>query len=33
MKEDIVYLQHILECIGNINEYAPEGKEQFFQSK
>jgi uncharacterized protein with HEPN domain len=33
MKEDRVYLTHILECIQNIEEYVPEGKDQFMYSK
>jgi uncharacterized protein with HEPN domain len=33
MKDDRVYLTHILECIQNIEEYVPEGKDQFMYSK
>lgn len=29
MRDDRVYLTHILECIQNIEEYAPEGRDQF----
>jgi uncharacterized protein with HEPN domain len=33
MKDDRVYLTHILECIQNIEEYVPEGRDQFMYSK
>ena len=33
MKDDRVYLTHILECIQSIEEYVPEGREQFMYSK
>ena len=32
MKDDSVYLQHILECIRRIEEDAAEGKERFLTS-
>jgi uncharacterized protein with HEPN domain len=33
MKNDRLYLTHILECITNIESYLPNGKEDFFSSK
>lgn len=30
MKNDHVYLTHILECIQNINVYLPNGKNDYF---
>jgi len=33
MKDDNVYLRHILECIQNIESYIPNGKNDFFSSK
>lgn len=33
MKDDNVYLRHILECIENIESYIPNGKSDFFSSK
>ncbi|SFM00798.1 HepT-like ribonuclease domain-containing protein [Salibacterium qingdaonense] len=33
MKDDNLYLTHILECIENIETYIPNGKEDFFRSK
>lgn len=33
MKDDRLYLTHILECIANIEDYTSEGKEAFFKSK
>ncbi|MEB1808484.1 MAG: DUF86 domain-containing protein [Bacillaceae bacterium] len=33
MKNDKLYLRHILECITNIETYLPNGKEDFFSSK
>ncbi len=33
MKNDNVYLHHILECIENIESYVPNGKSDFFSSK
>jgi uncharacterized protein with HEPN domain len=33
MKNDKVYLNHILECITNIETYLPNGKADFFSSK
>src|SRR5690625_3064890 len=33
MKNDKVYLYHILECIENIESYIPNGKSDFFSSK
>ena len=32
MKDDTVYLQHILECISRIEEDVADGKEQFLSS-
>jgi uncharacterized protein with HEPN domain len=33
MKNDQLYLTHILECITNIESYLPNGKEDFFSSR
>jgi len=33
MKNDKLYLTHILECITNIESYIPNGKDDFFSSK
>lgn len=33
MKNDRMYLTHILECIQNIETYLPNGKEDYFSSK
>lgn len=33
MKDDDVYLRHILECIESIESYIPNGKCDFFSSK
>ncbi|SFE07652.1 Uncharacterized conserved protein, contains HEPN domain [Lentibacillus persicus] len=33
MKDDNVYLRHILECIENIESYVPNGESDFFSSK
>lgn len=33
MKNDKVYLHHILECIENIESYIPNGESDFFSSK
>lgn len=33
MRNDEVYLRHILECIENIELYCPNGKKDFFSSK
>ncbi|AXF57126.1 DUF86 domain-containing protein [Salicibibacter kimchii] len=33
MKNDKLYLTHILECITNIESYLPKGEEDFFRSK
>ncbi|MFB4165619.1 DUF86 domain-containing protein [Alteribacillus sp. JSM 102045] len=33
MKDDKLYLTHILECIENIETYLPNGEEDFFRSK
>lgn len=33
MKDDRVYLTHILECIQDMESYIPNGKEDFFNSK
>jgi uncharacterized protein with HEPN domain len=33
MKNDKLYLTHILECITNIETYLPNGKQDFFSSK
>ncbi|QKY70682.1 DUF86 domain-containing protein [Lentibacillus sp. CBA3610] len=33
MKDDNVYLRHILECIENIESYIPNGESDFFSSK
>lgn len=33
MKKDKLYLQHILECIDNIESYVPNGESDFFSSK
>ena len=32
MKDDRVYLKHILRCIARIEEYTTEGRESFFSS-
>ncbi len=32
MKNDEVYLRHILECIGRIEDYVSGGRDQFFSS-
>lgn len=32
MKDDRVYLRHILRCIGRIEEYTARGEEEFFVS-
>ena len=32
MKDDRVYLRHILRCIGRIEEYTKEGRDKFFES-
>ena len=32
MKDDSVYLQHVLRCIARIEEYAAAGRESFFSS-
>ena len=32
MKNDMVYLSHILECMGKIEDYAATGKHSFLQS-
>ena len=32
MKDDRVYLRHILRCIGRIEEYMKEGRDKFFES-
>ena len=32
MKDDRVYLQHILRCIARIEEYTAGGRESFFAS-
>ena len=32
MKDDRVYLQHILRCISRIEEYTATGRESFFSS-
>jgi len=33
MKDDSLYLTHILECIANIEDYTSDGKETFLNSK
>lgn len=33
MKSDRVYVEHILECIQNIEEFTSEGREAFMNSK
>ncbi|MBB6447780.1 HepT-like ribonuclease domain-containing protein [Bacillus benzoevorans] len=33
MKNDKIYLLHILECIENIESYIPNGESDFFSSK
>lgn len=33
MKDDKLYLTHILECIDTIEEYTADGKEAFFTTK
>ncbi|WP_071394830.1 HepT-like ribonuclease domain-containing protein [Bacillus tuaregi] len=33
MKNDKIYLLHILECIENIESYIPNGENDFFSSK
>ncbi len=33
MKDDKLYLEHILECIANIEEFTVDGKEAFMDSK
>ena len=33
MKDDKLYLEHILECIANIEDYTIDGKEAFMSSK
>ncbi|KAB8133644.1 DUF86 domain-containing protein [Gracilibacillus oryzae] len=33
MKNDKLYLTHIMECIINIESYLPNGEEDFFSSK
>lgn len=33
MKNDELYLTHILECITNIESYIPNGEDDFFSSK
>lgn len=33
MKNNKLYLSHILECIENIESYMPNGEEDFFSSK
>jgi len=33
MKNDKIYLLHILECVENIESYIPNGKDDFFSSK
>lgn len=33
MKNDRMYLLHILECIQNINHYLPNRKDDYFSSK
>ena len=33
MKDDKLYLEHILECINNIEEFTADGKEVFMDSK
>ena len=32
MKDDSIYLKHILRCIGRIEEYSSEGRDAFFSS-
>ena len=32
MKDDRVYLQHILRCISRLEEYTATGRESFFSS-
>ena len=32
MKDDRLYLNHILECAGKVQEYAKEGREKFLES-
>ena len=32
MKDDGVYLKHVLRCIGRIEEYTAAGRESFFSS-
>ena len=32
MKPDLLYLEHILECIGRIEEYVADGRDLFFAS-
>jgi uncharacterized protein with HEPN domain len=32
MKDDAVYLNHILRCIGRVEEYSANGREAFFSS-
>ena len=32
MKDDSIYLQHVLRCIARIEEYAADGRESFFSS-
>lgn len=33
MKDDSIYLVHILECIGQIGEYTIDGREEFIKSR
>ncbi|MDA8211846.1 MAG: DUF86 domain-containing protein [Clostridia bacterium] len=33
MKDDKVYLNHILKCISNIESYTQPGKDEFFRSQ
>lgn len=33
MKDDTVYLYHIIECIESIQEYTKAGEDEFFRSK
>lgn len=32
MKDDKLYLTHILECISNIEDYTSNGRDEFFES-
>ncbi len=33
MKDDKIYLNHVLECIGYIEEFTKDGRETFLQSR